>query len=166
MSLNEHDELLRPREVATVFGVRTSTIARWAREGRLSAVFTPGGHRRYRRSDLQALAVAEAGEYDEPRPTGEEGTETEGDAVRLYEMGWSIRRVADEFGTGYGVMRRILRRHVSLRGRGGFAVSDGAGDGATEGATGGAVEGLPGGAVDGMTGGAVDGAADGAHHPE
>jgi excisionase family DNA binding protein len=66
VSLNEHDELLRPREVATVFGVRVSTIARWAREGRLSAVFTPGGHRRYRRADLQALAGAETDERAEP----------------------------------------------------------------------------------------------------
>ena len=27
------DDLLRPREVARLFGVRTATIARWAREG-------------------------------------------------------------------------------------------------------------------------------------
>jgi hypothetical protein len=81
-------------------------------------VFTPGGHRRYRRADLQALAGAEIDEHSEPQLIGE------ADAVRLYEMGWSIRRVADEFGTGYGVMRRILRKHVPLRSRGGFDASD------------------------------------------
>jgi excisionase family DNA binding protein len=59
VSLND-DDLLRPGEVAQVFGVRTATAARWAREGRLVAVLTPGGHRRYRRADVQALVDAEA----------------------------------------------------------------------------------------------------------
>jgi excisionase family DNA binding protein len=43
----DHDQLLRPREVARIFGVRTATISRWAREGRLTSTRTPGGHRRY-----------------------------------------------------------------------------------------------------------------------
>lgn len=50
------DELLRPCEVAQIFGVRTPTIARWAREGKLPAMETPGGHRRYRRSAVLALS--------------------------------------------------------------------------------------------------------------
>ena len=41
------------------------------------------------------------------------------DAVRLYEQGWSVRQVAAEFDTGYGVMRRVLGRHTTLRNRGG-----------------------------------------------
>lgn len=41
------EHLLTPREVAEIFGVRTTTIARWAREGRLTPLPTPGGHRRY-----------------------------------------------------------------------------------------------------------------------
>ena len=61
-----------------MFGLRPSTLARWAREGRLSAVFTPGGHRRYRRADLQALADAETDERAGPQPSGE----AEADAVR------------------------------------------------------------------------------------
>ncbi|GAA4496977.1 hypothetical protein GCM10023191_039780 [Actinoallomurus oryzae] len=43
------------------------------------------------------------------------------DAVRLYDQGWSIRRVAEEFGVGYGLMRRILRSRTVLRDRGGKA---------------------------------------------
>jgi excisionase family DNA binding protein len=42
------DALLTPREVAELFGVRTTTIVRWAREGTLTPLRTPGGHRRYR----------------------------------------------------------------------------------------------------------------------
>jgi excisionase family DNA binding protein len=108
-SLNRYDELLRPREVAEVFGVRTTSIARWAREGRITAVFTPGGHRRYRRADVQALLDADA--------AAASPSDREQDAVRLYEMGWSIRWVAQEFGMSYGAMRRLLIRHVRLRNR-------------------------------------------------
>jgi excisionase family DNA binding protein len=56
--MREDAELLRPREVAALFGVRPATIARWAREGRLTPLRTPGGHRRYVRSSVrEALKV-------------------------------------------------------------------------------------------------------------
>jgi excisionase family DNA binding protein len=54
------DELLRPREVAEIFGVRPTTIARWAREGKLTPMRTPGGHRRYKRSGIRALLTEDA----------------------------------------------------------------------------------------------------------
>jgi excisionase family DNA binding protein len=47
------EDLLRPREAAAIFGVRTSTIARWARDGRLTPLLTPGGHRRYSRAAVR-----------------------------------------------------------------------------------------------------------------
>ena len=54
----EDDDLYRPHEVAAMFGVTTTTIARWARIGRLTpSVRTPGGHRRFRRSDLPGLEL-------------------------------------------------------------------------------------------------------------
>ena len=104
------EELLKPREVAEIFGVRTTTIARWAREGRLTPLRTPGGHRRYAWPGVRRLLDQEA------EPPGSEIAE---DAARLYEQGWTIRQVAERFGCGYGVMRRILRTRVVLRGRGG-----------------------------------------------
>jgi excisionase family DNA binding protein len=73
------DDLLRPREVAEIFGVRTTTIARWARDGILTALATPGGHRRYRRAEIDAV-LESAGSAD-PRQYTQ-------DAVRLYEQGW------------------------------------------------------------------------------
>jgi excisionase family DNA binding protein len=54
------EELLRPREVADIFGVRTSTVALWAREGKLAPLRTPGGHRRYTRSGVEEALVARA----------------------------------------------------------------------------------------------------------
>jgi excisionase family DNA binding protein len=110
--MKDDDELLRPREVADMFGVRPATIARWAREGRLTPLRTPGGHRRYVRSSVRDALNAD-------REPGEADRVLAEDAVRLYNEGWSIRQVADRFGTGYGTMRRILRGHVKLRGRGG-----------------------------------------------
>jgi excisionase family DNA binding protein len=104
------DDLITPREAATLLGVRTVTIARWARDGLLKpAVRTPGGHRRYRRGEVVALRDAAA--------AGGRGFEE--DAARLYDQGWSIRRVAEEFDVAYGTMRRILARRTSLRDRGG-----------------------------------------------
>jgi len=106
------DDLLTPREVAELFGVRTTTIARWARAGRLKPLRTPGGHRRYNREAIQRLAAEEGRPNEARRQLAE-------DAARLYNQGWNIRQVAARFDCNYGVMRRILKRHVTLRTRGG-----------------------------------------------
>jgi excisionase family DNA binding protein len=107
------EELLTPREVAEILGVTAATVAAWARAGTIGAfVRTPGGHRRYRRADV--LALRDARRPAEPSPE----QEMEQDAVRLYERGWPIRRVAAEFGCGYGKIRRILVKHAVLGGRG------------------------------------------------
>jgi excisionase family DNA binding protein len=110
---NPDDELLTPREVAELFGVRTTTIARWARDGRLDPIFTPGGHRRYSRASVRAFVAAEDANAT---PTAEETRMAE-DAARLYAQGWSIRQVADRLGCGYTTMRRILRKRTTLRPR-------------------------------------------------
>lgn len=47
--------LLTPYEVAQRFGVSVKTVRTWAMTGRLAAVRTPGGHRRYRETDVRAL---------------------------------------------------------------------------------------------------------------
>jgi excisionase family DNA binding protein len=49
----ECDPLLTPGEVAEMFGVDTATVTRWARSGRLPAVRTLGGHRRFREQDVR-----------------------------------------------------------------------------------------------------------------
>jgi excisionase family DNA binding protein len=55
----EVDELLTPREVAAIFRVNPKTVARWYLEGKLPAVRTLGGHRRYRRRDVDALLASQ-----------------------------------------------------------------------------------------------------------
>ncbi|MEY5144642.1 MAG: hypothetical protein RL745_3 [Actinomycetota bacterium] len=48
-------KLLTPAEVASLFGVDPRTVSRWSDRGVLKAIFTPGGHRRYRYLDVMAL---------------------------------------------------------------------------------------------------------------
>jgi excisionase family DNA binding protein len=52
------DALLTPGEVARLFRVNPKTVTRWARAGKLTAVRTLGGHRRFRASEVRR-AVAE-----------------------------------------------------------------------------------------------------------
>jgi excisionase family DNA binding protein len=51
----EEDELLTPGEVAAKFRVDPKTVTRWAAAGRLGSIKTPGGHRRFRASEVRAL---------------------------------------------------------------------------------------------------------------
>lgn len=53
--------LLTPGEVAELFGVDPKTVTRWARTGRLPAVRTLGGHRRFP-ADVVARCLAASGD--------------------------------------------------------------------------------------------------------
>lgn len=48
------ESLLTPAEVAAMFRVDPKTVARWAKSGRLSAIRTPGGHRRFREAEVRS----------------------------------------------------------------------------------------------------------------
>ncbi len=50
-----NDALLTPAEVAALFRVNPKTVTRWARAGKITAIRTLGGHRRYRESEVRAL---------------------------------------------------------------------------------------------------------------
>lgn len=56
------DHLLTPGEVATLFRVDPKTVTRWAAKGRLSSIRTPGGHRRFRETEVYALLTATTAE--------------------------------------------------------------------------------------------------------
>lgn len=47
-------------EATRILGVDASTLRRWERDGQIRSVRTPGGHRRFTRSDLEALLPTEA----------------------------------------------------------------------------------------------------------
>jgi excisionase family DNA binding protein len=49
------ERLLSPGEVALLFRVDPKTVARWASAGRIGSIRTPGGHRRFRESEVRDL---------------------------------------------------------------------------------------------------------------
>ena len=49
----EPEELLTPSEVAAMFRVNPKTVTRWARSGKISAIRTLGGHRRFRATEIR-----------------------------------------------------------------------------------------------------------------
>jgi excisionase family DNA binding protein len=49
------EELLTPSEVAAMFHVNPKTVTRWARSGKISAIRTLGGHRRFRADEVRRL---------------------------------------------------------------------------------------------------------------
>ena len=53
------EPLLTPAEVATMFRVDPKTVARWAKDGKLTSIRTLGGHRRFRRLEVEALLRGE-----------------------------------------------------------------------------------------------------------
>lgn len=53
------DPLLTPAEVAEMFRVDPKTVTRWAHQGRLKSINTPGGHKRFRTSTVMALLQAD-----------------------------------------------------------------------------------------------------------
>jgi len=51
----DRNELLTPAEAARKLGVTPNTVTRWSRAGKISAIQTMGGHRRFRRSEIERV---------------------------------------------------------------------------------------------------------------
>lgn len=56
------DRLLTPSEVASLFRVDPKTVTRWANAGKIGRTRTPGGHSRYRESEVRALLEEQHGD--------------------------------------------------------------------------------------------------------
>lgn len=55
MAKRHESDLLTPAEVAALFRVTPKTVTRWAQIGKLKAVRTLGGHRRYSKAEVMDL---------------------------------------------------------------------------------------------------------------
>jgi diguanylate cyclase (GGDEF)-like protein/excisionase family DNA binding protein len=62
------DDWLRLGDAAAELGVSLNTLRRWSDAGALTCYRSPGGHRRYRRTDIEALLRTEAGADLSRRP--------------------------------------------------------------------------------------------------
>jgi DNA binding domain, excisionase family len=49
------EKLLTPGEVAEMFKVNPKTVTRWARAGKISAIRTLGGHRRFSADEIRGI---------------------------------------------------------------------------------------------------------------
>ncbi len=56
--IEEAEVLLTPSEVARLFRVDPKTVTRWARAGRISSIRTLGGHRRFKKSEVDVLMAS------------------------------------------------------------------------------------------------------------
>ena len=67
MAHRDDTEWLTLGQAARFLGVAQSTIRKWSDQGRVPAFYTPGGHRRYRRSDLESF-LDRSGPAGRPKP--------------------------------------------------------------------------------------------------
>ena len=63
-----NERLLTPGEVAALFRVDPKTVTRWAASGRITSIRTPGGHRRFRESEVRALLRGDSEASPEGHP--------------------------------------------------------------------------------------------------
>jgi len=61
-------DYLTPQQVAEIMMVSPVTVRQWAQKGIIKALTTPGGHRRFLRKDVEALAKAQQITTDTPQP--------------------------------------------------------------------------------------------------
>lgn len=59
------EELLTPGQVAALFKVSVTTVGNWADDGKLPSFRTPGGQRRFRRSDIETFIAEQRAADDE-----------------------------------------------------------------------------------------------------
>ena len=62
--MSDHSDWVSLGEAADILGVHPSTVRHWADSGDLPSQRTPGGHRRFRRRDLQHWATRQSGEEE------------------------------------------------------------------------------------------------------
>ena len=60
------DEFLAPGDVARMLCVSPRTVSRWADQGLIPHMVTLGGHRRFRRSDVEKLRAVAHGKIAHP----------------------------------------------------------------------------------------------------
>ncbi|GAA0505150.1 MerR family transcriptional regulator [Saccharopolyspora subtropica] len=63
---NGQEQLLTPGEVAALFRVDPKTVTRWATAGRIGSIRTPGGHRRFRESEVRTLLAELTNDVNRP----------------------------------------------------------------------------------------------------
>ena len=96
-------EWLTLGQAARFLGVAQSTIRKWSDQGRVPAFYTPGGHRRYRRTDLETF-LERSGPGGQPKGgplvllVDDDERVRELVRINLEFEGYSVREAADARG--------------------------------------------------------------------
>jgi len=123
------EKLIGISETAELLGTNTRTLRRWDAEGKLEAVRTLGGHRRYRLSDIEALQgidVDSRGENEdcvvvycrvsshEQKKKGDLDRQKGRVLERCVKKGYKVRHVLEEVSSGMNDRRNKLKRLFRL----------------------------------------------------
>ena len=96
-------ELLAPGEVALAFRVDPKTVTRWASAGRIGSIRTPGGHRRFRESEVREITQQMEEGALRPKPKV------------LFEVGESIKVVDGPFQDFNGTVEEVKPEKGKVR---------------------------------------------------
>ena len=128
-------EWLTLGQAARFLGVAQSTIRKWSDQGRVPAFYTPGGHRRFRRGDLESFLARSGPGRQQAGPTVllVDDDERMRELVLLDVMmphvdGWEmLRRIQEQHGAGAipvlmfsGQVDDAARRQAASSGASGF----------------------------------------------
>lgn len=122
--------LVRIKEAAEALGVNQRTLRLWDATGKLKAVKTKGGHRRYRESDLQEVLTGKSVEEieNEEKPTvvycrvSSNEQKQHGDLDRqkgrildyCRQKGYLVKEVFEEVGSGLNDSRAKLLKMMDM----------------------------------------------------
>ena len=117
------EKLLTSHQLAKLLNVWPETLRRWEREGKLIPLRTPGGHRRYKESQVLALIGEEIAEKDVKRCAvyARVSTAKQAEAGNLQrqkerlityavEKGYQVKAVCTEIASGLNENRRELAK--------------------------------------------------------
>jgi excisionase family DNA binding protein len=123
-----HSEWLGLSQTAHLLGVHPSTVRTWADKGELPVHRTPGGHRRFRRSDVEVWAAARRishpGEAQVVVQNAIGRIRIEVGDGRLRQQGWYQKLTEAQraqYREGSNRLLRELIRYVSVEGENGEA---------------------------------------------
>jgi excisionase family DNA binding protein len=108
-------ETLTSTEAGELLGVSAATVKRWSDEGALPSIRTRGGHRRFRRADVEEVAARQRGQDGVHGPlaerlaAGESVLRVQADLLAERARGGSWRAVVDECVSVLGALSRSQR---------------------------------------------------------
>jgi excisionase family DNA binding protein len=113
------EKLLTSHQVAKLLNVWPHTLRRWEREGKLKPLRTPGGHRRYKESQIMAI-IGEDITENEAKQADAGNLQRQKERLIAYavEKGYQVKAVYTEIASGLNENRRELAKLAKVATKG------------------------------------------------